>query len=83
MVGGGDGGVVLEAPRPGVCGEGLCSASAGDRILQAAHTYAATLNTETMLSKCMRPNTAAILNVLYYNQEQVHSPEYCFNNHPF
>ena len=37
LVGGGDGGLVLEAPRPGVCGEGLCSASAGDRILQAAH----------------------------------------------
>ena len=64
VVGGGDGGLVLEAPRPGVCGEGLCSARAGDRILQAAHTYAATLNTETMLSNCMRPNTAAILNVL-------------------
>ena len=46
---GGDGGLVLvlvvEAPRPGVCGEGLRSASAWGRILQQHRYAAATMNT--------------------------------------
>ena len=54
VVGGGDGGLVVEAPRPGVCGEGLCSASAWDRILQHILQQHWIPQIERILSKCMK-----------------------------